>query len=73
MAKRMIIQPHLSIEELAIRYRKAKDGVERSHWHIVWLLAQGKPSREVAMVTGYCLNWIHILVPTNCATRLLKS
>jgi transposase len=62
MAKHMTIQPHLSIEELATQYRKAKDAVERSHWQIVWLLAQGKPTREVAAVTGYCLNWIHILV-----------
>lgn len=29
---------------------------------MLWLLAQGKSSREVAEVTGYSLNWIHILV-----------
>ena len=62
MAKHVTIQPYLSREELETRYRKAREGVEKSHWQILWLLAQGKATREVAEVTGYCLNWIHILV-----------
>ncbi len=62
MAKHVTIQPYLSKDELETRYRKAREGVEKSHWHILWLLARGKATREVAEVTGYCLNWIHILV-----------
>ena len=30
----------------------------RSHWQIVWLLAQGEPSERVRAVTGYSLTWI---------------
>ena len=62
MARHVIIQPDLSRDELETRYRKARDAVEKSHWQLLWLLAQGKSTRQVAEVTGYCLNWIHILV-----------
>ena len=44
-----------------MRYRKAKDAVERSHWQIIWLLAQGKTTKEIAQVTGYCPAWIRTL------------
>jgi len=48
MPRRITIQPRLSLEELENRYRQAKDPVERSHYQIIWLLAQGRPSEEVA-------------------------
>ena len=58
MPKRITIQPHLSLDELEIRYRGAKDPIERSHYQIIWLLACGRPTEEVADVTGYSRNWI---------------
>jgi transposase len=62
MPKRLKLESHLSIEELETLYRHAKNGVERSHYQIIWLLALGKTSQEVAEVTGYSLTWIRILV-----------
>lgn len=62
MPKRLTISPHLSLEELEQRYRQAKNVTERSHYQILWLLAQGKPSQEVAGVTGYSRSWIYELV-----------
>jgi len=62
MPKRITVTPHLLIEELERRYRQAKDPVERSHYQIIWLLAQGKPTEEVATVTGYSRTWIYELV-----------
>jgi transposase len=59
--KYVTITNHLSVDELASRYRKAVDPIERSHFQIVWLLAQGKRVREVVEITGYCANWIRIL------------
>lgn len=47
MPRRLQIAPHLSVEELEQRYRASKDGVERSHYQIIWLLAQGQKSEEV--------------------------
>lgn len=62
MPKRVTVQAHLSITDLESRYRQSKDPVERSHYQIVWLLASGKTTQEVAQVTGYSLDWIRKIV-----------
>ena len=62
MPKRITIAPHLSLDELEQRYRQAKAPIERSHYQIIWLLAQGKKTEEVAAVTGYSRSWIYELV-----------
>jgi transposase len=62
MGRRIQIAPHLSVDELEQRYRQSKDGVERSHYQIIWLLAQGQRSEDVAAVTGYSRQWIYELV-----------
>lgn len=33
----------------------------RSHWQVIWLLAQGRPSAQVAAVSGYTVNWIRTI------------
>ena len=58
MTRRIKLTEHLSGEELEQRYRQASDGVERSHYQIVWLLQGGKKAYEVAEVTGYSTRWI---------------
>src|SRR5919107_3904144 len=58
MPKRLELSPHASTEELEHRYRKAKDPVERSHRHIVWLLSEGRSTEEVCEVTGYSPGWV---------------
>jgi transposase len=58
MPKRLVLSPHASTEELEHRYRKARDPVERSHYQIVWLLSEGKTTREVCEVTGYSPGWV---------------
>jgi transposase len=62
MPKKIKIEEHLSLDELEIRYRQAKEGVERTHYQIIWLLAKGLGTKEVAIVTGYSRNWIYELV-----------
>lgn len=62
MPRRITIQPHLSLEELEARYRGAKDATERTHYQIIWLLAQGKRTEEVAAIVGYSRGWIYELV-----------
>jgi transposase len=54
----MALAPHLSAEELHRRYRTAGDPVARSQWHILWLLARGRPTAEVAATTGYSVRWV---------------
>ena len=62
MNKRIIVQAHLSLEHVEARYRKAQDPVERSHWQIIWLVAQKKPTGEISEVTGYSASWIYTIV-----------
>src|SRR2546429_6558035 len=47
------LKDHLPLAVIEERYRKAKEGVGRSHWQILWLLARGKTTQEIAEVTGY--------------------
>jgi transposase len=56
--RRLTIPPHLALDELERRYRRATDPVARSQWQMVWLLAGGAPTAEVARVTGYSVNWV---------------
>ena len=58
MAQRMRIAPHLPVEELQRRYRAAEDPVARSQWQMLWLLAEGRPTAEVARITGYTVRWV---------------
>ncbi len=58
MPKRLELSPHASTRELEHRYRKAKDPVERSHLQIVWLLSEGRATKEVCEVTGYSPGWV---------------
>src|SRR5260370_32845912 len=58
MARRISLEPHLTIEELEGRYRSTKDPVERSRWHFLWLLTRGLTATLVASITGYSAYWI---------------
>jgi transposase len=61
MPKTIKIEPYLSQEELENRYRKARDPVARSHYQIIWLIGEGKATRQVMEVTGYSRGWIQQL------------
>jgi len=52
------VAPHLSLEELERRYRRAQEPHERSWWQILWFLARGQTARQVAESTGYSAYWI---------------
>src|SRR4028119_804401 len=62
MPKRIVIAPHLSVEELQSRFREAKTTTQAHHYQIIWLLACGKTTAEVMAVTGYSRGWIYELV-----------
>ncbi len=59
--RKITLVEHLTISELEERYRSANDGVGRSQWQIIWLIAQGKRTAEIAEVTGYSEVWIRTL------------
>jgi transposase len=58
MPRHIILQPHLSTEELERRYRQAQEPHERSWWQMLWLLSRGQTARQVAQSTGYSPYWI---------------
>lgn len=51
----------LTVEELEDRFRAAKDVVERSHCQVIWLLAKGHSTAEVAEVVALSPRWINEL------------
>src|SRR5215213_1827843 len=61
MPKTIKLESHLSSEELEYRYRKAHDPVLRSHYQIIWLISEGKTTRQVMEHTGYSRGWIQRL------------
>lgn len=62
MAKRVTVTTDLTTEELHERYRSAVHPVERTHWHILWLVKEGHTPDEVALMLGYTARWIRTIV-----------
>jgi transposase len=58
MSRRIKLAEHLSVAQLEQRYRQAQAPVTRSHFQILWLLAQGQTAQAAAQVTGYSPYWI---------------
>ena len=61
MPKRISVAKHLSLEELERNYGHAEDRIERNHWKIIWLLAQGYSVLHVASLTDYTTAWVRTL------------
>jgi len=57
--KRLHITQHLSVDELEQRQRETPDPIERAHWHVIWLYAQGHPVKTIAQMTPYSTIWIY--------------
>jgi len=62
MPRYTTVSPHLSVSELARHYRQAHDPVERSHCHLLWLVAEGRRVPEVAALVGYNANWVRTII-----------
>lgn len=62
MPRCLAVAPHLSVVALEHRYRTCRQVVERSHWQIVWLVAQGHHCPAVAALTGYSEDWVRTII-----------
>ena len=60
--RRLTLVPHLAVDVLERQYRTATDPVARSHWQIIWLLAQGYPTATVSHMMGYSTTWLYTIV-----------
>lgn len=61
MANRLRLAPHLTEAELAERYRSAARPVEQRHWQVIWLLAKGWRTADIAEATDYSVVWVRKL------------
>ena len=50
-----------TVEELEARFRAAKDVVERSHCQVMWLLAKGHSTADVAEIVALSPRWVNAL------------
>lgn len=62
MPARVTLSDHLSLADLERRSRACHAPVERSRWHIVWLVGQGHSGAAVARLTSYSETWVRALV-----------
>ncbi|KRH95762.1 transcriptional regulator [Cylindrospermopsis sp. CR12] len=62
MPKCIVIEPHLTVQELENRYQQSQNKIESTHYQTIWLLASGKTTAEVSAITGYGVPWIYELV-----------
>jgi transposase len=58
MPRTVSLVPHLAACDLEHRYRQSGDPIERSHWHMIWLVSQGHSGAAVARLTGYSDTWV---------------
>ncbi len=56
------VADHLGLEEVTVRYRAARDPVERNRWRMIRLLVAGRSLAETAEVTGYSTRWVREVV-----------
>lgn len=62
---RLPIQPHLTPDQIAKRYRSCRDGLEKTHWQVLWLLTREQPApspAQVAPMVGMTPGWIRTLI-----------
>ena len=62
---RLPIVAHLTAEQIRARYRSCRDGLEKTHWQVLWLLTRTQPAPspvEVAPLVGMTPGWIRSLI-----------
>jgi transposase len=56
------VADHLGMAELQAGYRGSRDATLARHYHVVWLLAQGRTVAETARLTGFVPRWVEELL-----------
>lgn len=58
----LYLPPHLTSDEIARRYRACPDGVEKTHWQIIWLMDGGQHIPAIARQVGLHQEWVRTIV-----------
>jgi transposase len=59
------LKHHLTEKELRKRYAECKNGVEKTHWQVIWLMSRKQDkmkAEQVASMIGYSVGWVRNLV-----------
>src|SRR5262245_26822906 len=62
---RLPIEPHLSPDAIARRYRACRHGIEKTHWQVLWLLTRADrlpAPAQVARQVGLTPGWVRALI-----------
>ena len=53
MPRRLKLEPHLTPDEIKKRFKAAREPIALRRWQVLYLVSQGKPTREIAETTTY--------------------
>lgn len=59
---RLELEAHLSVDELARRYRSCADAKEARRWHVLWMVATGHTPQQAATLVGFDPTWVRRLI-----------
>jgi transposase len=62
---RLPVVPHLAPDEIARRYRACRDGREKTHWQLLWLLTRADPAptpARAAEQVGLTPSWARTIL-----------
>ena len=62
---RLPIHSHLTSQDIAKCYRSCRDGLEKTHWQVLWLLTREQPApspAQVASMVGMTPGWVRTLI-----------
>lgn len=62
MPRRIQVENHLSVEQLGERFKVCSNPTEKTRWQMVWLIAKGRNTAEVAEITGVGVDWVRKIV-----------
>jgi transposase len=63
--KRLPIVPHLPPEQIVRRYRSCRNGIEKTHWQVLWLLTRPEEPltpAQAAHHVGLTAGWVRTLL-----------
>lgn len=58
MSRRIVLQPHLTTEELFQRYRACRHPNEKTRWRALYLISRGMLAAEAARRVGRTSGWV---------------
>jgi transposase len=62
MGKRVMLVPHFTTAQLAVRYKGTADAATARRWHLIWLISRGATRDAAAETVGVSSRWASTLI-----------